>query len=250
MLFLFDRNFVVCGAVSAAVLLSAERAWCAPGYVSETWDSYTNNAAPFGDWKVDAARHCEWGEILSDKGPEHGKCYWVKAETKSRIVHDIDLSASKDIVLQGWLYDSGIADSKGGIGFVDAADRVGNNLIRIGLIGGTHRAYVVVYYDPLQAKSSLTINTGMPVEKGWHFMRLDIHEDRSVTYRVWNADQTIENKGNFVWVFDKKKLTQVTIGAVPPTTGPLGFANIKVGDLEQVGPPPSLLGEPKTARTE
>jgi hypothetical protein len=50
----------------------------------------------------------------------------------------------------------------------------------------------------------------------------------------------VEKKGSFAWVYDKAKFKFVVIGSVMLTPGEVGWDDIKVGSLGQIGPAPKL----------
>ena len=226
--------------VGLGTILAADLAGGQPAPFSETWESYTNGITPYSGWKLDRG---SWGEI-SNRGLGGGKFYLVGEKSKSRIRHEVDLSAGQDIVLQGWLYDSGNEVNCSVLGLIDKTNNSANALIRIGIGAADYRTYTIVFYDRLQSDVAITVDTKLPFEKGWHFMRLDILQDRTVRYQVWNAAQTVEKKGSFGWAFDKKKLTWVTVGSLLVTPGAVGWDDIKAGSLEQIGPPPPLPHSP------
>ena len=227
----------------AVIILLATAVTQAEPLFSENWEAYTNAVTPYGHWILDKGG---WGNI-SDNGRGGGKCYFVEPHVQSRLRHKVDFSACKDIVLQGWLFDSGTGDNhqmnRCVLGLADAANSatVTNPLIRMGIgASGHHLTYTIVFYDHLQSKTSILVDTKLPSEKGWHFMRLEILHDRTVNYQVWNAAQTIEKKGSFGWAFDKAKFNCVIVGSGQATPGVVGWDDIQAGSLEQIGPPRSL----------
>lgn len=241
---LFCWSAVVAGIT---LLIATAAAHAQPALFSETWESYTNGITPYGHWILDKGA---WGNI-SDDGRDGGKCFLVQPKVQARLRHKVDFSACKDIVLQGWLFDSGSDDSRKInrciLGLTDEANSatVTNPLIRMGIgASGHHLTYTIVFYDRLQAKNSILVDTKLPSEKGWHFMRLEILHDRTVNYQVWNAAQTIEKKGSFGWAFDKAKFNYVVVGSGQASPGVAGWDDIKAGSLEQLGPAPRL---PKAA---
>ena len=208
-----------------------------PQPFSETWESYTNDVTPYGSWILDKGG--SWGNIC-DNGVNGGKGYLVGKDAAARIRHSVNLFKCEDIVLQGWLYDDASdKTSRSVLGLTDEDNSSGKFQIRIG-IGDPHfyTTYNVVFNDPLQSEKIIVVNTKLPREKGWHFMRLEIMHDRTVNYHVWNMARTVEKTGSFGWVFNKAKFNFVTIASVSTTPGAVGWDEIKAGSLDQVDPPP------------
>lgn len=209
---------------------------------TETWESYTNGATPYGDWQLGSGTGFTWGGI-SSPGRENGKCYTIAANQKSRIVRPIVLDSHNHIALQGWLYDSGGAN-RSVLGLARLVGSNDNSLIRIG--AGSAANYTIQYFDSYQSTSVITVDTGLPAQAGWHFLRLDIMYDGNpsnlwtVTWRIWNAAQTAEKMGVFGWYFDRANCDYVTLGAAAATPAAMAWDDIKVGSLADVGPAPSL----------
>jgi hypothetical protein len=202
---------------------------------SETWEGYDiGAAAPYGDWNLQAG----FSGIISAPGRDgSGQCYTIPAWQVSRIRKWVHLDNNRHIVLQGWLRDTGEPNySMLGIAGDDTNDD--NSMIRIGANGAA--TYQIQYYDGIAGggdpnASLYTVDTGMPIEVGWHHFRLDITYTENpfslwiVKWSVWNAAHSVENKGEFGWWFDAAASNYVTLGSADPTSGDVAWDDISIG---------------------
>jgi len=222
--------------------LSATTVWAIPAQWTETWEGYTNGVTPYDSWELQAG---SWGGIFTP-GLDSNKCYSVNQGQTSRIRKAVHLDDHTHIVLQGWLFDSGgLNNSMLGLAGDTTADD--NCMIRIGATGAAN--YQIQYFDGLQSPSVITVDTGLPVEQGWHFVRLDISFTPNflniwnVKWRVWNAARTVEKSGEFGWWFAKADSNWVTVGSPVATPGAVAWDGIQVGSITDVGPPPPIQGD-------
>lgn len=228
------------------LLLSSGTVWALSQW-TETWEGYTSDVGPYEGWGLQTG---SWGRLTSP-GLDSNKCYSIDQGQTSRIRQFVDLDHASygdqpHIVLQGWLYDSGgLNNSMLGLAGDNTADD--NSMIRIGATGAAN--YQIQYFDGLQSPNLITVDTGMPVEPGWHFVRLDISFTPNwlniwnVTWRVWNAARTVQNMGEFGWWFARVDSNYVTVGAPSPTPGAVAWDSIQVGPIADVGPPPPIQGD-------
>ena len=136
---------------------------------TETWEPYTSGVTPYGDWQLGSGTGFSWGGISTPGLDGSGKCYLVAAGQKSRIVRPIDLDTNSHVVLQGWLYDSTGGANRSVLGLGSSPSAQDLTLIRFGAGGGA--TYTIQHFD---GGSPVTVDTSLPVEAGWHFLRLDI----------------------------------------------------------------------------
>lgn len=213
-----------------------------PSTFSETWEGYTNGATPYGSWELQAGA---WGGI-STPGYDSNQCYSVAQGNTARIRKAVNLDDQTHIVLQGWLKDSGGANSSMlGLAGDNTADN--NSMIRIGANSASN--YQVQYYEGL-GSGLITVDTGLAAEAGWHFTRLDLEDTGfvgiwNVTWRMWNTAKTVERTGQFGWFFNKTDANYVTLGSPNATAGAVAWDDIEVGSLDDVGPPP-VVPEPSS----
>jgi len=221
-------------------LLTAGMQLLAQTQFTETWEPYTSGVTPYGNWQLGSGSGFTWGSI-SAAGLGGSQCYAVAANQKSRIVRPIDLDSHAHVVLQGWLYDSDGGANRGVLGLGSSPTATDLTLIRFGAGGGA--TYTIQHYE---GGSLNTVDTMLPVEAGWHFLRLDIVYDGNpanlwtVTWRIWNAGRTVEKMGVFGWHFDRVNCNYVTLGAAAATPAAMAWDDIRVGSVADVGPPPSL----------
>jgi hypothetical protein len=216
--------------------------------ITETWEGMSTSRLPETEWRLQTG---DWGSVEQRDVRGAGRKLAVGPNEITSLMRAIDVTTADHVVLQGWLSDSEGANRStlGLASFPTVADA---GLIRIGATGkGTYR---VEYFDPASA-SIVEVDTALTIEAGWHFFRLDIVQrlsDQSmwdVTWRGWNAAETVEQRGTFAWQFDPTRVNWVTLGARSPTAGAVAWDEIAAGPLADVGPPPALpaLAVPVTA---
>jgi hypothetical protein len=119
-----------------------------------------------------------------------------------------------------------------------------NALVQMGATGKS--TYRIEYGNLAAGSAPIEIDTTLPVEAGWHFMRLDLVRDTSdatlwqATWRGWNTARTIEKTQSFSWRFDSAGVNWATLGSAAATAGTVAWDNVDVGPLGKVGPPPAL----------
>jgi len=234
------RQLILISLTLVYLLVAAQRV-AAQTQFSETWEPYTSGVTPYGDWQLGSGSGFSWGSISTPGLDGSGKRYSVAAGQKSRILRPIDLDSHTHVVLQGWLYDSNGGANRSVLGLGSSPTATDLTLIRFGAGGGA--TYTIQHYE---GGSLNTVDTALPVEAGWHFLRLDIVYDGNpgnlwtVTWRLWNAGRTVEKMGVFGWHFDRVNCNYVILGAAAATPAAMAWDDIKVGSTADVGPPPSL----------
>ncbi len=230
-----SASWVLLGYLAIVQLVRAQTQF------TETWEAYTSGVTPYGDWQLGSGTGFTWGSISTPGLDGSGKCYLVAANQKSRIVRPIDLDSHDSrrparLVIR---LDRRRQPQRSRPG--QQPDREDLTLIRFGAGGGAN--YTIQHYE---GGSLNTVDTSLPVEAGWHFLRLDIVYDGNpsnlwtVTWRIWNAARTVEKMGVFGWHFDRVNCNYVTLGAAAATPGAMAWDDIKVGSIADVGPPPTL----------
>jgi len=214
---------------------------------TEDWEGESTARLPGSEWVLQTG---SWGSIAQRDVRNAGRKIAVAAGETSRLMRPVDLAGSDHVVLQGWFSDSaGANQSMLGLasfpGMPDAA------LVRMGASGkGTYR---IEYFDPV-ANTLVELDTGLALEPGWHFMRLDVVRRQSdpqvwdATWRGWNTARTSEVQRAFSWRFDPAKVNWVSLGAATATPGPVAWDEIEVGSLGDVGPAPALPVAPPVVR--
>ena len=234
------KSAVVSTLMMLQVFLAATMAGAFTTF-SENWEGYTNGATPYDSWELQAGT---WGSI-SSPGLASPQCYSVAQGQTSRIRKVVNLDSITHIVLQGWFNDSGVMNSSMlGLAGDNTADD--NSMIRMGANNAAN--YQVQYFDGL-AGGLNTVDTGLAVEAGWHFARLDIVDVgafglSTVTYRVWNAAKTVEKKGEFPWFFTRVDSNWVTLGSPGAASATVKWDDINFGSLADVGEAPLIIPEP------
>ena len=210
-----------------------------PGSFTETWEGVSTSRLPAGSWRLQTG---DWGHIAQQDKQGAGRKLAVGPGETSSLMRPIDVSSADHVVLQGWLSDSA-GLNHGMLGLASFPTVADAGLIRIGATGKP--TYRVEYFDPVLGEV-VEVDTGLPVEPGWHFFRLDLVQRHAaptiwdVTWRGWNAAQTAEQQGTFAWQFDPTQVNWATLGASGPTTGAVAWDEIAVGTLADVGPPQAL----------
>lgn len=210
-----------------------------PESFAETWEAASTSRLPDGAWRLQTG---DWGRVAQQDVRGAGRKLAVAPGETSSLMRAIDLATADHVVLQGWLSDSAGANQSmlGLASFPGVADA---GLVRIGANGqGTYR---IEYFDPV-AGAVAEIDTGLAIEPGWHFMRLDLVRRVGetpvwdATWRGWNAARTAEVQKTFSWRFDPTQVNWVTLGAPMATPGAVAWDEIAAGTLAAVGPPPAL----------
>lgn len=214
----------VAGTVSAAV----------PSW-SENWEGYgMGSATPYRNWELQQG---DSGMIVSPGRDGNGQCYQIQAGSVSRIRNYVNLDNNNHVVLQGWFRDSG-GPNYSMLGLANETTTDDNSMIRIGANGEAN--YVIQYYDGIAGggdpnASLFTIDTGVAVEEGWHFFRLDIvyvpnpYGLWSVRWNVTNYNGSVQKTGEFGWWFANQDSDYVTLGSTIAVTGDVCWDDIWVG---------------------
>lgn len=234
---------VSCAALCALTLLlpGIRSRAAAPAHFTETWESYATGATPIGPWELEAG---SWGALARPDADGAGRYHSTPTAQTVWLRRAVDLSAHDHVVLQGWFYESRHSGNRSALGLASSPSANNRSLIRMGLpsTGGNYR---LEYVSAADAPVS-SVDTLLPQETGWHFMRLDLVRDRTdsalwnVTWRGWNAAATQERKVTFAWNFDSANVRWITLGSPEKTSSAVGWDDVQVGSLAQVGPPPPL----------
>lgn len=253
-------------AVASLVIAGSVMAW-APEYVSENWDGYTSGGTPYEDRMVYGPNNSVYWELrggalmeLTGGALSSPHAYRIPAGSASKISYNVDFdgvfdgnTAHDQIVLQGWMYDSG-NPSTSWLGLGKHADEYQNNgLIRIGNDGGS--TYKVQYGKVLESEGLMTVDTGMPISEGWHYMRVELLNTNYLGF--WEATWMVGSDyqgdygnigpgsgrfaqwrdGSFSWFFDRASATSVILGSEYETAGTVAWDNIAAGSYDFVGAP-------------
>jgi autotransporter-associated beta strand protein len=210
-----------------------------PSFFAEDWEGSSTTRLGSGAWRLQTG---DWGRIEQQDVRGAGRKLAINPGDTSSLMRPIDVTDSDHVVLQGWLSDSaGINRSTLGLAsFPTVADAA---LIRVGATGKP--TYRVEYFDA-SSGGLVEVDTGVVAEPGWHLFRLDLVRRRTdpsiwdVTWRGWNAAQTVEQMGSFAWRFDPSLVNWATLGASGPSTGGMAWDQIAVGPVTKIGPPIAL----------
>jgi len=216
------------------------------GGFAETWESAATSRLEGGPWVLQTG---SWGAVAQQDARGAGRKYAAAANQASRLMRPVDLAGLDHVVVQGWLSDAaGTNRSMLGLAsFPTAADAA---LVRMGASAkGTYR---IEYVDAAQPGVVVELDTGLAVEPGWHFMRLDLVRDQAnpatwqATFRGWNAARTTQVTKTFSWAFDPALVRWATLGSPVASTGATAWDDVRVGSLADVGPTPALPAAPRT----
>jgi len=209
------------------------------GFV-ETWEAAATSRLEGSAWVLQTG---SWGAVAQQDARGAGRKYAAAASQASRLMRPVDLAGSSHVVVQGWLSDSAGSNRSmlGLASFPTAADAA---LVRMGALAkGTYR---IEYVDPAQPGVVVELDTGLAVEPGWHFMRLDLVRDQAnpatwqATFRGWNAARTAQVTKAFSWAFDPALVRWATLGSAVASAGATAWDDVRVGSLAEIGPPPAL----------
>jgi hypothetical protein len=227
-------------AVSLLSAITAGSAGAAANHLEENWDGYTSGSTPYGpnnglNWELKSG---EWMALTGGPALSDAQSYVMNPGDTSEIRYPVDLAAFEHIAVQGWLHDTGFA-STSWLGLTNH-ETVNNSLIRIGT--NNTSTYQVQYGEFFAGTGIQTVDTGLPIEAGWHYARLDIVNANYLnfwecTWRIYSADQSVQNTGKFSWFFDRASATRVVLGSDQMTPFEVAWDDIKVGSGEFVGPP-------------
>jgi hypothetical protein len=211
-----------------------------PSAIAESWERSATSRLPTGEWVLQSG---SWGTVAQQDVRGAGRKYASGANQASRLMRPVDLSGLDHVVVQGWLSDSA-GSNRSMLGLASFPTVADAGLVRMGASAkGTYR---IEYVDPAQPGVVAEIDTGLAVESGWHFMRLDLVRDQANpatwrgTFRGWNAARTTEARATFSWSFDPALVRWATLGSAVASTGATAWDDVRVGSLAAVGPPPAL----------
>ena len=211
-----------------------------PTRFSEAWESLATATLPASAWQLQTGG---WGAIEQQDVRNAGRKHAVAAGQATRLMRPVDLAAQDHVVLQGWLFSTGTTD-RSMLGLASFPTVTNNALVQMGATGKS--TYRIEYGNLAAGSAPIEIDTTLPVEAGWHFMRLDLVRDTSdatlwqATWRGWNTARTIEKTQSFSWRFDSAGVNWATLGSAAATAGTVAWDNVDVGPLGKVGPPPAL----------
>ncbi len=211
-----------------------------PDGFAETWEQSATSRLPTSDWVLQTG---SLGTIAQQDARGAGRKYAAAAGQASRLMRAVDLTGHDHVVVQGWLSDDANANQSmlGLASFPTVADA---GLVRIGAAGKA--TYHIQHGDPARPGTVAEIDTGLAVEPGWHFMRLDLVRDLANpatwqgTFRGWNTARTAEVKQTFSWAFDPTLVRWATLGSAVASPGATAWDDVRVGSLADVGPAPAL----------
>ena len=207
---------------------------------SESWETLATNTLPSSAWQLQTGG---WGVIDQQDVRNAGRKHAVAVGQSTRLLRPVDLVGQDHVVLQGWLFSSGSTD-RSMLGLASFPTVTNNSLVQMGATGKS--TYRIEYGNLAAGSTPIEIDTTLPVEAGWHFMRLDLIRDTTdatlwqATWRGWNTARTIEKTQSFSWRFDSAGVNWATLGSAAATAGAVAWDNVDVGPLGLVGPPAAL----------
>ncbi len=211
-----------------------------PAGFSETWETLATATLPASAWQLQTGG---WGTVDQQDVRGAGRKHAVAAGQATRLMRPIDLAAQNHVVLQGWLSSTGTTD-RSMLGLASFPTVTNNALVQMGANGKS--TYRIEYGNLAAGSAPIEIDTTLPVEAGWHFMRLDLVRDPTdttlwqATWRGWNTARTIEKTQSFSWRFDAGGVNWAMLGSSAATAGSVAWDAIDIGPLGTVGPPPAL----------
>jgi hypothetical protein len=212
----------------------------AAGGFGETWEGAATSRLPGSDWVLQSG---SWGTVAQQDSRGAGRKYAASANQASRLMRPVDLSGLDHVVVQGWFSDSA-GTNRAMLGLASFPTVADAGLVRMGAAAkGTYR---IEYVDASQPGVVAELDTGLAVEAGWHFMRLDLVRDQASpatwqgTFRGWNVARTAEVTKTFSWAFDPTLVRWATLGSAVASPGVTAWDDVRVGSLAEVGPAPAL----------
>jgi len=213
-----------------------------PGVVElrETWEAASTSRLPATEWVLQSGT---WGTIAQQDARGSGRKYAASANQVSRLMRPVALAGLDHVVLQGWFSDAA-GSNHGMLGLASFPTVVDAGLVRMG--AAAKSTYRIEYADAARPGVLAEIDTGLVVEAGWHFMRLDLVRRQSApatwdaTFRGWNAARTVQVTKAFSFAFDPSIVRWATLGSAVASTGATAWDDVRIGSLAFVGPSPDL----------